>query len=150
MATTGLFQGSATSKIPFLLSHRERAMFRITERHRPARILVHLGRYVEAEPLLRKALDIRQKRKRPGHWKTAKTESVLGACLTGLGQYEEAETLLLNCYPVIAKDRGPSHRRTAEAITRIVKLYETWGKPDKAAAWRAKLPKTHKAESAKS
>jgi hypothetical protein len=26
-------------------------------------------------------------------------------------------------------------------VQRVVKLYETWGKPDKAAEWRAKLPK---------
>lgn len=111
------------------------------------RILVNQNRYAEAEPLLREALAIRQKRKPPGHWKTAKTESVLGACLTGQGRYEEAEPLLLDSYPVIAKDRGPHRRRTAEAIKRIVDLYEAWNKPDRAAEYRAMLPKSTHAES---
>jgi hypothetical protein len=35
---------------------------------------------------------------------------------------------------------GAPPRRRYEAIERIVKLYETWGKADKAAVWRAKLP----------
>ena len=29
--------------------------------------------------------------------------------------------------------------RRSEALERVVHLYESWGKPDKAAEWRAKL-----------
>lgn len=104
------------------------------------RILVHLKRFEEAKPLLRQALTIRQTRRNfPGDWKTAKTESVLGACLTGQGKYDEAEQHLLHGYPIIAKDRGPGHRRTIEAIQRVINLYEAWNKPDKAAKYRAIL-----------
>jgi hypothetical protein len=28
------------------------------------------------------------------------------------------------------------------SIQRMIKLYEAWGKPDKAAGWKAKLPNT--------
>ena len=104
------------------------------------RIFVHLKRYKNAEPLLREALTIRRMRRNfPGDWKTAKTESVLGACLTGLGKYGEAEPYLLRGYPIIAKDKGSDHRRTIEAIQRVINLYEAWNKPDKAAKYRAIL-----------
>ena len=85
------------------------------------------------------ALDIRERRKPPGHWKTAKTQSILGAALTGLERFEEAERLLLDSQPRIEMDRGNRHRRNREAIQRIINLYEAWGKPVKAAEWRDQL-----------
>lgn len=103
-------------------------------------ILTEQGRFQEAEPLLRTALEIRRERKPPGHWKTAKTESILGACLAGQSRFEEAEPLVVNSYPVISSDRGTRHRRTIEACGRIIELYDAWGKPQEAAAYRARLP----------
>ncbi len=35
---------------------------------------------------------------------------------------------------------GDEHARTQKAIKRVADLYDAWGKPDKAAEWRAKLP----------
>ena len=40
-----------------------------------------------------------------------------------------------------ARIPAPARPRLAEAAERVVKLYEAWGKPDKAAEWRAKLAK---------
>jgi tetratricopeptide (TPR) repeat protein len=95
----------------------------------------------EAEALLREALQIRQKTLYKGHWRTADAESLLGDCLSALGRYAEAEPLLLGSYEKLKDVQG---RRMREALDRIVKLYEAWGKPEKAAEWRAKRDKSAK------
>ena len=41
-----------------------------------------------------------------------------------------------------ARVLGKQHPRTLSAMNELIKLYETWGKPEKAEEWRAKLPKT--------
>jgi len=90
----------------------------------------------EAEPLAREALAIFRKALPKGHPYIAETESVLGGCLALSGRYPEAEALLLRSYPVLTV-KGTFEGR--EALERIVRLYEGWGKPGKAAPYRAKL-----------
>jgi serine/threonine protein kinase len=122
------------------------------ERDRPAadprdvaRLLTLLGaaltmdkRAKEAEPLLREALKIRSQALPPGHYQTALTQSMLGGCLSALGRHADAEPLLLAGYEGLrAAKRAPSFR-TRQALDRLVQLYEAWGKPKQAAAWRAK------------
>jgi tetratricopeptide (TPR) repeat protein len=98
--------------------------------------LMDLGRAREAEPLVRDSLRLRQQALPPGHWLIASSESVLGACLTAERRYPEAETLLLRAHAGLVTSRGPDHERTVEARHRLVALYEAWGRPDRAAAWR--------------
>jgi hypothetical protein len=71
-------------------------------------------------------------------WVPADAASRLGGCLTALRQFQEAETLLLSSYLTLGSAPATPPPRRVDALERIVKLYETWGKPDKAAAWRAK------------
>ena len=71
---------------------------------------------------------------------TADAQSRLGGCLVALGRLGEAEKLLLSSYQTLHDVRGTPPQRRVEAAERIVKLYETWGKPDKAAEWKAKRP----------
>jgi serine/threonine protein kinase/Tfp pilus assembly protein PilF len=97
------------------------------------------GKVREAEPLLHEAREIRRKVLPKGHWRTASTESVLGGCLTKQGRYDVAEPLLLNSYPTIASAPGMPPAQARQALERIVALYEAWGKPEQAAAWRVKL-----------
>jgi tetratricopeptide (TPR) repeat protein len=118
--------------------------------------LTKQGRAKDGEPFLRAGLEICRTGYPLGQWTTtdaetgldwsaAVAESRLGGCLIALEQFNEAETLLLTSYQTLEDARGtpPTHR--VEARERIVKLYETWGKPDKAAAWRAKPPAKRKA-----
>jgi hypothetical protein len=70
----------------------------------------------------------------------ADAESRLGACLTAQGQFKDAETLVLTTYQTLQDARGTPPSRRVEALERIVKLYESWSKPEKAAAWRVKRP----------
>jgi hypothetical protein len=37
---------------------------------------------------------------------------------------------------------GDKQPRTLQSLNNLVALYETWGKPEKAEQWRAKLPQT--------
>ena len=70
----------------------------------------------------------------------ALTDLSHGELLTAAGEYEEAEAHLLS-----AADPGAfvaERRRHHQAVTALalVDLYERWGRPEDAAAWRDRLP----------
>jgi eukaryotic-like serine/threonine-protein kinase len=90
----------------------------------------------EAEPFATEALAVFKKTLPSGHPYIAETESVLGGCLALEHRFREAETLLLRSYPVLAV-KGSLEGR--EALERIVRLYEEWGKAEQAARYRAEL-----------
>lgn len=98
--------------------------------------LVDLGRTREAEPVLRESLDLRRRALPPGHWLIASAESTLGSCLAAQRRFREAEPLLLHGFEGLKAARGEGHELTAAARRRLVALYETWGRADRAAAWR--------------
>ena len=104
--------------------------------------LLACERYKDAESYLRECLTIRAKTE-PDAWTTFNTQSMLGGALLGQKKYAEAEPLILQGYEGMkareAKVPPPARERLTEAAQRIVQLYEAWGKPDQAAAWRAKL-----------
>jgi len=100
-------------------------------------VLTRAGKAAEAEPLLREALGIRQQAMPAGHWLIANTSSALGACLTTLQRFEEAEPLLLDGYAALQAQRGPRDQRTRQTLDRLIALYEAWGKPERAAEYRA-------------
>jgi serine/threonine protein kinase/tetratricopeptide (TPR) repeat protein len=98
------------------------------------------GERIEAESLLRECLAICQE-KSTDDWRCFQAESVLGAVLTSRADYEEAEQLLLKGHAGL-QDHPPAKlapQRTAAAARRLVRLYDAWGKPEKAAQWRSKL-----------
>jgi hypothetical protein len=66
----------------------------------------------------------------------ADAESVLGGCLARLGRFQEAEPLLLRGHEGLAAAAARAPYRRA-ALTRLVALYEAWGKPDLAARYRS-------------
>jgi hypothetical protein len=106
--------------------------------------LVRQGRWTEAEPILRECLAIREK-VQPDEWTTFNTRSLLGGSLLGQKRYAEAEPLIVAGYEGMrareARIPPPGRPRLTDASERVVKLYEAWGKPDKAAEWRTKLAK---------
>ncbi|GAH49227.1 unnamed protein product, partial [marine sediment metagenome] len=65
---------------------------------------------------------------------------------TGLGQYKDAEEQLLEVVDDCLDMFGEEHPSTVETIKNLIKLYEAWGKPDKAEEWRAKLPQKEDTE----
>ncbi len=112
---------------------------------------VQLARHqaAAAEALLREALPIRARapgllpgRRRTAiedDWSVATTEALLGAALAAQGRYADAETVLLNAHRELDAQPSPSARDVTATITSLVRLYETWGKHDAAAAYRARL-----------
>ncbi len=99
--------------------------------------LLKQAKWEEAEPILRECLAIRE-RELPDDWLRWNTASMLGEALCGQGKHAEAEPLLTEGYEKL-RPPDPLLFRKREALERIVKLYEEWGKPDEAAAWRARL-----------
>jgi serine/threonine-protein kinase len=103
-----------------------------------------------AEPLLRHALQIRQRA--PGvvpsrrrtlpedDWSVGATRSLLGATLVSLKHYAEAEPLLLAARRDLDIAPGPQSPEARATLARLVSLYVAWGRPDKAAEYRALLP----------
>jgi len=51
------------------------------------------------------------------------------------------------CRSIKAGRHRTAPARTVEAVKRLVALYEAWGKPDKAAEFRALLPESGSGES---
>jgi serine/threonine protein kinase/tetratricopeptide (TPR) repeat protein len=104
--------------------------------------LLKQERYVEAEPLLRECLAIREKQL-PDDWRRFNTLSQLGGALLGQKNYADAEALLLEGYEGMkqreAKIPSEGKIRVTEAIERIVRLYEATEQTDKARTWRDKL-----------
>jgi serine/threonine protein kinase len=100
---------------------------------------LHLARKdaAAAEPLLRQALQIRRRAFPKGDWRIAITESLLGASLTGLARYAEAEPLLVSANAVLKDVPGLQGRESGATRDRLVALYEAWGRPEKAASYRA-------------
>ena len=99
------------------------------------------SRWSEAEPLLREALAIREKAT-PDDWARYDAMSLLGAALLGQGRYAEAEPLIVAGYEGMkareARIIVPERPRLREAAERVIRLYEAWGQPEEAAAWKAR------------
>jgi serine/threonine protein kinase/Flp pilus assembly protein TadD len=105
------------------------------------------GQAVEAESLLRECLQILES-SRPQDWNTFNTQSMLGGSLLAQERYAEAEPLLVKGFEGLnhREDEMPANAKIhlTEALERLVRLYDTWGRKDEAENWRKKL------ESAKS
>ena len=76
-------------------------------------------------------------------WAHYDAMSLLGAAILGQGRYSEAEPLIVPGYEGMkgrqAKIAGRDRARLRQAAERVVRLYENWGKAERAAMWKAKL-----------
>ena len=95
-----------------------------------------------AEPLLRECLEIRRAALPEDDRLIAKTQSLLGGCLTTLGKYAEAESLLLESNAVLRSVQAGNDDLAREVCQKLVDLYEAWDKPERAADWHARLETT--------
>jgi serine/threonine protein kinase/tetratricopeptide (TPR) repeat protein len=105
------------------------------------RNLLKQQRPADAEPVLRRCLAIRAKKKFDD-WTTFSTRSLLGDALMGQKKYAEAEPLLREGYDGMKQREAkmPPHEkaRLSEASARLVRLFEATGDKEKAAEWRRK------------
>ncbi len=99
------------------------------------RVHVDLGQAAEAEDLLREAVTLRTNQDDP--LETAIAQAALGQCLAALNQFEEAEALLVTSHDTFNANNGPIASHLVQVREALIALYEAWGKPDKAAEYRA-------------
>jgi hypothetical protein len=96
----------------------------------------------EAEAKLRESLAVAQKIQ-PDDWTTFDTRSLLGEALVMQKKYAEAQPLLLAAYEGLKQRQAglPLEGRGSltRAATRLVQLYQAWGKTDQAARWQEVL-----------
>jgi serine/threonine protein kinase/Tfp pilus assembly protein PilF len=112
---------------------------------------VQLARHqpVAAEELIREALPIRAGAPGvvPGRrrtiaeddWSLAAAKTLLGASLVAQRRYADAESVLLDARRELDVQPGSPARDTRATIAGLVQLYEAWGKPEAARAYRALL-----------
>src|SRR5262249_7589998 len=106
-------------------------------------VLLYLkGEYTEAEKMERQAINTYLKSLQPDHLRIFRSRSHLGACLVKLMRDSEAEEHLLAGYAGLKAPLGDQHAETQKAVSRLIELFESWGKPEKADSYRA-LPHTN-------
>jgi hypothetical protein len=109
------------------------------------RAYLDANRWTDAEVTARHCLR-RREAGQPDDWWRFHTLSQLGAALAGQRRYGEAEALLIRGYKGLKtrSDKSPAWalKYLVQAAARIVPFYNAWGKPEQAAAWRAKLART--------
>lgn len=107
-----------------------------------ARVYLDQGRPAAAEPLLRHALAVQQRSFAAGDWRLGEAQSLLGDACMRLSRFAEAETWLLRAAEILPSRPDSKTREAREARdnrARLAALYEAWGRPEKAALYRALL-----------
>ncbi len=98
------------------------------------------GKYEEACSTLREALAIHELHLAEDNWQIQVCRSMIGETLAGQGKYAEAENLLIpsfrNLEQQAAASTASGKRYVSDARSRIVQLYDAWGKPEEAEKWR--------------
>jgi serine/threonine-protein kinase len=107
-----------------------------------AAVLLDRGELATAAVLLDHAQGSLRPGRPPEGWEIAELDSLIGALLTGQEDFEAAEPCLLDGYRTLKETKGAEVIQTRLALERLVRLYEVWGKPEKAAEYRALLERS--------
>lgn len=110
--------------------------------HLLGRILVKREDSAGAIPFLSEALDNHRVSLPAGSWRTAVSAAWLGMALTKVQRFDEAEKYLLEGHEVLQRTKGQRPAQENGTITALVELYQAWGKPERAAEFKALLPPT--------
>jgi serine/threonine protein kinase/tetratricopeptide (TPR) repeat protein len=102
-----------------------------------ATLLSLQGQHAEAEKMYRQAIEVYQKSLTPDHWLIHRSRSSLGASQTKLKRYREAEAELLTAFAGLKAALGDEHLQTQKAVSHLIELYDSWGKPEKVDSYRA-------------
>ena len=107
---------------------------------------VELGKSAEAAALAREQAQAARQQLPAGSRELAAALAPPGQALMEVGAHADAEPLLLDNYNGLKRsaDEGPvlsNEQRVLlqDAVARLVRLYDGWGKRDEAAKWRKKL-----------
>ncbi len=100
--------------------------------NKAARYLTDHAQYSQAEPLLKKALAIREQTVEVTHPDLARTLNDLGALYLTQGRYPEAEPLLEKALNIRQKKLGPENPDTSTSLSNVAQLYHAQGRYDQA------------------
>ncbi len=104
-----------------------------------ALLLVDLGNAVEAEQLAGEAVVAARETLGAEHWWHGNFLGKHGRALAALERFDDAESALLEAHGILQTALGDEHEQTKRVVGYLADLYDAWGKPEKAAEWRAKL-----------
>ena len=88
---------------------------------------------------MRESVEILRSTLSPDSLTVAFAECMLGEALVGQGRFDEAEPLLVAGYQRIAASVERPGFATLDTLNRVVALYDSWGRLDEAARYRADL-----------
>ena len=71
---------------------------------------------------------------------------ILGEALYHTEDREHTEAILLRAFDLSIAASDPRDPKTVEVMQLLIQFYESWGKPEKADEWRAKLPEKEAVE----
>jgi serine/threonine protein kinase/tetratricopeptide (TPR) repeat protein len=114
----------------------DRHEFTATTRCHFGELVYAKGQIMQADSLFRECLAVLEEVLPADHDVLAGLRSKFGALLTMQSRFTEAETLLLDSHDKLLTRFGHDHRDTRAAAGRLVRLYEVWGQPERAEAYR--------------
>jgi hypothetical protein len=107
-----------------------------------ATVYLNRRKLPESEKLYTKVLETQRKVLGEQHPDTLTSMGNLGSSFLSQRKFAQAESLLVSSYEGMLQRAAtaPESRPAAEeAGKRIVQLYQSWGRPDKAAEWTQRL-----------
>ncbi len=103
-------------------------------------VLSRAGRGTDAEAEMRAGLEALQQAYAGDSVQVAYARQLLGQVLLTQQRWDEAEALLVGSHEIIIESVGdPSSFYAVEALGRVVRLYEDWGREERAAPFRDRL-----------
>jgi serine/threonine protein kinase/Tfp pilus assembly protein PilF len=99
-----------------------------------ATLMIDTGCEHEAEPILLAVADALKQSLADDHWRHATVRCRLGWCYAAQGREDEAKVVLSETRTAVLAI--PNARARADMINRCARLYESWGMPEEAAAYR--------------
>ena len=90
------------------------------------------GRYADAEPLLKRAIEIQEKIAGPGHPDVAKSLTNLAELYRLTGQYAKSEPLQRRALEIQEKALGTEHPHVGVTLNNLALTYFSWGRFDDA------------------
>lgn len=97
-----------------------------------ALVLMELGRSAEAEPLLRDALEARQRLLGPDHPDTLTSQNNLATALEQLGQLSQTEAMHRQTLATRERELGADHRDTLISLNNLAAVIVDLGRPAEA------------------
>ncbi len=95
-----------------------------------------MGMIKEAETLYRASLSMKRRLLGDDHVEVAPVLNNLAALLHANKDYEGAEVFYLEAFNIYRSSLGDAHRKTQLVESRLVSLYDAWGRPAHAARYR--------------